>query len=84
MLKTLAIAVAISTVILLLFYGDLKASMIVATSIPLALLMGFILIWGMGYTMNVITLGSLVLAVGMMVDNSIVVLESCFRVWRKG
>lgn len=80
MLKTLAIAVAISTVILLLFYGDLKASMIVATSIPLALLMGFILIWGMGYTMNVITLGSLVLAVGMMVDNSIVVLESCFRV----
>lgn len=80
MLKTLAIAVAISTVILLLFYGDLKASLIVATSIPLALLMGFVLIWSMGYTMNVITLGSLVLAVGMMVDNSIVVLESCFRV----
>lgn len=80
MLLTLAIAVAISTVVLLLFYGDIKASLIVATSIPLALLMGFILIWGMGYTMNVITLGSLVLAVGMMVDNSIVVLESCFRV----
>lgn len=80
MLKTLAIAVAISTVILLLFYGDLKASLIVATSIPLALLMGFVMIWSMGYTMNVITLGSLVLAVGMMVDNSIVVLESCFRV----
>ena len=80
MFETMAIAIAISTLILLLFYGDLKASLIVATSIPLALLVGFILIWGAGYSMNVITLGSLVLAIGMMVDNSIVVLESCFRV----
>jgi len=80
MLETMAAAIAISTVVLLLFYGDLKASLIVATSIPLAILTGFILIWSQGYSMNIITLGSLVLAVGMMVDNSIVVLESCFRI----
>lgn len=80
MLETMAAAIAISTVILILFYGDLKASLIVATSIPLAILTGFILIWSQGYSMNIITLGSLVLGVGMMVDNSIVVLESCFRV----
>lgn len=80
MLETMAAAILISTFILILFYGDLKASLIVATSIPLAILTGFIMIWGMGYSMNIITLGSLVLAVGMMVDNSIVVLESCFRV----
>ena len=80
MFETMAAAIAISTFILILFYGDLKASLIVATSIPLALLVGFILIWAAGYSMNTITLGSLVIAIGMMVDNSIVVLESCFRV----
>ena len=80
MLETMAAAILISTIVLILFYGDLKASLIVATSIPLAILTGFIMIWAKGYSMNIITLGSLVLAVGMMVDNSIVVLESCFRV----
>ena len=80
MFETMLIAVAISTVVLFLFYGDVKASLIVATSIPLAVLTGIVAMWAMKYTLNIITMGSLVLAIGMMVDNSIVVLESCFRV----
>jgi len=83
MFKTMALAVAISMAVLFIFYGDLKGSLIVATSIPISLLTALVMMWAMGYSLNIITLGSVVLAVGMMVDNSIVVLESCFRAMEK-
>lgn len=78
-LQTMAMAVVVSMVIIFLFFGDLKASLIVGTSIPISILAALIAISAMGFSLNVITLSSLVLGVGMMVDNSIVVLESCFR-----
>ena len=77
--STMALAIVISTLVLYLFFGDVKASLIVATSIPISILAAVIMMWFMGYSYNVITLGSVVLGVGMMVDNSIVVLEACFR-----
>ncbi|MCQ4727507.1 efflux RND transporter permease subunit, partial [Anaerotignum faecicola] len=52
---------------------------IVGSSIPVSILAALILMSVMGFSLNVVTMGSLVLGVGMMVDNSIVVLESCFR-----
>ncbi|MBQ2040876.1 MAG: efflux RND transporter permease subunit, partial [Lachnospiraceae bacterium] len=79
MLKTMAAAVVICTIVLFLFYGDVKASLIVATSIPVSIMTAFVMMWARGYSLNVITLGSMVLGVGMMVDNSIVILEACFR-----
>lgn len=78
-LQTMVMAVIISMVIIFLFFGDLKASMIVGTSIPVSILAALVMMNIMGFSLNVVTLGSLVLGVGMMVDNSIVVLESCFR-----
>lgn len=78
-MQTMVMAVIISMVIIWLFFGDLKASLIVGTSIPLSIVTALILMHAMGYSLNVVTLGALVLGVGMMVDNSIVVLESCFR-----
>ena len=78
-LQTMAMAVMVSMVIIFLFFGDLKASLIVGTSIPISILAALIAMSAMGFSLNVITLSSLVLGVGMMVDNSIVVLESCFR-----
>lgn len=78
-LQTMIAAVIISMVIIFLFFGDLKASLIVGTSIPVSILAALVMMKVMGFSLNVITLGSLVLGVGMMVDNSIVVLESCFR-----
>lgn len=77
--QTMVMAVIISMVIIFLFFGDIKASLIVGTSIPISILASLIMMTAMGFSLNVITLGSLVLGVGMMVDNSIVVLESCFR-----
>lgn len=77
--QTMILAVIISMIIIYVFFGDIKASLIVGTSIPISILTALIMMWGMGYSMNMITLSSLVLGVGMMVDNSIVVLEACFR-----
>lgn len=77
--QTMIMAVVVSMVIIWLFFGDMKASLIVGTSIPVSILAALILMKAMGFSLNVITLSSLVLGVGMMVDNSIVVLESCFR-----
>ena len=78
-MQTMIMAVIISMVIIFLFFGEIRASLIVGTSIPISILATLILMQVMGFTLNVVTLSSLVLGVGMMVDNSIVVLESCFR-----
>lgn len=78
--ETLILAVIISMVIIWLFFGDVKASLIVGSSIPVSILAALIVMSQMGLTLNIITLCALTLGVGMMVDNSIVVLESCFRV----
>lgn len=76
---TMVLAVIISMIIIFLFFGDYKASLIVGSSIPTSILMSLIVMTRAGFTLNVITMSGLVLGVGMMVDNSIVVLESCFR-----
>ena len=77
--QTMIMAVILSMIILWLFYGDIRASVIVGTSIPISIMLTLIAMSLMGFSLNVISLTSLVLGVGMMVDNSIVVLESCFR-----
>ncbi len=77
--QTMIMAVVVAMFIIWLFFGDIKASLIVGTSIPVSILAALILMRAMGFSLNVVTMSSLVLGVGMMVDNSIVVLESCFR-----
>lgn len=77
--NTMIMAVIISMIIIFLFFGDIKASLIVGSSIPVSILVSLIMMSAMGFSLNVITMSSIVLGVGMMVDNSIVVLESCFR-----
>lgn len=76
---TIVLAVVISMIIIFIFFGDVKASLIVGSSIPTSILVSLILLTSFGFSLNVITLSALSLGVGMMVDNSIVVLESCFR-----
>ncbi|SFS21729.1 efflux RND transporter permease subunit [Enterocloster citroniae] len=76
---TMVLAVVISMIIIFVFFGDYKASLIVGSSIPTSILLSLILMTSFGFSLNVITMSALVLGVGMMVDNSIVVLESCFR-----
>lgn len=77
--STLAMGVILSMIILFIFFGDWKASLIVGSSMPISLLVTIIVMAVAGFSLNMITLGALVIAIGMMVDSSIVVLESCFR-----
>ena len=77
--ETLALGVLFSMLVLFIFFGDLKASLIVGSSMPIALMATLIFMSFAGFSLNIVTMGALVIAIGMMVDSSIVVLESCFR-----
>lgn len=77
--STLALGVILSMIVLFIFFGDWKASIIVGCSMPISLLMTVIVMSMMGFSLNIMTLGGLVIAIGMMVDSSSVVIESCFR-----
>ena len=82
--QTLVQGVVFTMLVLFLFFGDLKASLIVGSSMPVSVLLALVIInFVMGYSLNVMTGGALILAIGMIVDNSIVVLESCFRMREK-
>ncbi len=78
--ETLVLGCILAMIVLFVFLGDWRASLIVGSSIPLSLLITLIAMSFMGFSYNMLTLGGLVIGVGMIVDNSIVVIESCFRV----
>lgn len=77
--STLVLGVILSMFVLFIFFGDMRASLIVGSSMPISLFATMIGMNMLGFTFNVVTMGALVIAIGMMVDSSIVVLESCFR-----
>lgn len=77
--STLILGIVLSMAVLFLFFGDLRASLIVGSSMPISLFATMIGMNMLGFSFNVVTMGALVIAIGMMVDSSIVVLESCFR-----
>jgi HAE1 family hydrophobic/amphiphilic exporter-1 len=69
----------LAVMILLLFLRNLRSTMIVALSIPVAVIGTFALMYFYGFTLNTLSFGGLALGVGMLVDNAIVVLENIFR-----
>ena len=69
----------ITIVVIYFFLFNIRATLALALSIPFAIIATFVAIYFVGYTMNLVTLCGLALGVGMMVDNSIVVLENIFR-----
>ncbi len=77
--QTLLLSVVLSMVVLFVFFGDMKASLIVGSSIPISVMLSLAMMGAAGFSMNMISLGALVLGVGMIVDASIVVLDSCFK-----
>jgi len=63
----------------ILFFMGVRNSLFVAISIPLSMMLGMIVIWATGITLNMIVLFSLILALGMLVDNAIVLVENIYR-----
>ncbi|MCU1383011.1 MAG: acriflavin resistance protein [Acidobacteria bacterium] len=76
MLREAAIGALLTGVMVLIFLGDWRSAGIVVTTIPFALLTAVIALWGAGQTINVMTLGGLALAVGILVDEATVAIEN--------
>lgn len=82
--KNIAIGGVIAILVLLLFLRSIRATVIIGVSIPTSILLTIISIWGAGYSLNMLTLVGLGLAIGMMVDSSIVILESIYSKKKQG
>lgn len=76
---TLAVAVGLVVLVIWLFLGSVRAMLIPAVTIPVALVGTFTILLVMGFTINLLTLLALVLAIGLVVDDAIVVLENVSR-----
>lgn len=74
----------LSILVLLFFLRNLKTTFVISISIPISIIATFSLMYFGGLTLNIMTLGGLALGVGMLVDNSIVVLENIYRIKEQG
>ncbi len=77
--SSLIMGLIISVVVLFFFFGEWRASFIVGLSMPISVMSALVMMSAFNMTINMMSLGGLVVGIGMMVDNSIVVMESCFR-----
>jgi HAE1 family hydrophobic/amphiphilic exporter-1 len=69
----------LAILVLLFFLRNVRSTLIISVSIPISIIATFAMVYFMGFTINLMTLGGLALGVGMMVDSSIVVIENIFR-----
>ena len=74
----------LAIIVLFSFLRDLRSTLIIATSIPLSVVATFVAMYRMDLSLNIMSLGGLTLGIGMLVDNSIVVLESIYRYRERG
>ena len=77
--RTLAITVGLVTLVIFLFLGSLRATLIPAVTVPVSVIATFIIMYALGLSLNLLTLLALVLAIGLIVDDAIVVLENIDR-----
>jgi HAE1 family hydrophobic/amphiphilic exporter-1 len=68
-----------AVIVILVFLLSIRSTLVTAISIPTSVLITFIVMWATGYTLNIITLGALTIAIGRVVDDSIVVIENIKR-----
>lgn len=73
------IALILASLIVFLFLKNWRATLIVAISIPFSIMSAFIILYLQGYNLNMMTLFGLMLGVGMLVDNSVIIIENIFR-----
>lgn len=82
--QNLIIGGLLAILILLIFLRDLKPTIVMAFSIPISLLAALVLMYFNNVTLNLLSMGGLALGVGMLVDNSIVVMENIYRMRHEG
>lgn len=83
-LQSLLLGALLAVVVLALFLRDWKPTLVVAFSIPFSVLLALLIMYFTGIDLNVMSLGGLSLAIGMLVDNSVVVMENIYRLRGRG
>ena len=83
-LSSMLIGAALAIIVLAIFLKDIKPTLVVGISIPLSVLFAVVLMYFTGLDMNIMTLAGLSLGIGMLVDNSIVVIENIYRLRGRG
>ena len=83
-LSSMVIGAALAIIVLAIFLRDVKPTLVVGFSIPLSVLFAVVLMYFTGMDLNVMTLAGLALGIGMLVDNSIVVIENIYRLRGRG
>ena len=82
--QNMIIGAILAIFVLLLFLKDVKPTIVIACSIPLSVITAIVLMYFSGITLNIISLSGLTLGIGMLVDNSIVVIENIYRLRSEG
>ena len=82
--KNAVIGGILAIIVLLLFLKDIRTTIIMGISIPISIVWTFVMVYFSGLTLNMISLGGIALGIGMLVDNSIVVIESIYRYKKLG
>ena len=83
-ISSMLVGAALAIIVLAIFLKDIKPTLVVGVSIPLSVLFAVVLMYFTGLDMNIMTLAGLSLGVGMLVDNSIVVIENIYRLRNQG
>ncbi len=78
-ISSMLVGAALAIIVLAIFLKDIKPTLVVGVSIPLSVLFAVVLMYFTGLDMNIMTLAGLSLGVGMLVDNSVVVIENIYR-----
>ncbi|WP_025158961.1 efflux RND transporter permease subunit [Leifsonia aquatica] len=73
------LGLVMAVIVILVFLLSVRSTLVTAISIPTSVLITFVVMWATGYTLNIITLGALTIAIGRVVDDSIVVIENIKR-----
>lgn len=82
--KTMVEAILLAMLIIFIFFGDIKGSLIVGSTMPISLMAAIVCMQFAGISLNVVTMAALIIAIGMMTDNAVVVIEMCFRKHQSG
>jgi hydrophobe/amphiphile efflux-1 (HAE1) family protein len=82
--KTLTITMALVVLVIYIFLGQVRATLIPAVTVPVSLISAFILAYALGFSVNLITLMALIMAIGLVVDDAIVVLENIYHHLERG
>ncbi|MBE6221235.1 MAG: efflux RND transporter permease subunit [Rikenellaceae bacterium] len=84
LIENILAGVVLACIIILLFMRDLRSPILVNLTIPVTLIVSLLVFYMMGISINIISLSGLVLGVGMMVDNSIIVVDNITARWQRG